>query len=171
MNDINQNKTSYAGYGLFVDEEFGQTLFGENTPSLVVEKDGYELVVLNWNELSPEIQNEMPSSYRIYSARRKEGASLTLRVWELTKQQKELADQWNWGDKLYFRETFVFHEDRRVIEIDVVNNHDIGEVVDGKNYDPYLNDKETVLGFARIAREGYEGLVVEGRRPKSGERK
>ena len=140
----------HAGYGLFVDEEFGQMLFGENTPSFVIEKVGYELTILNWNELHSDIKNEMPPSYRIYAARRKEGASLKLRVWELTKQQKELANQWNWGDKLYFRETTrVAEEDSRTMEIDIINNHSIGITVDGRNYEPYLNDKETVLRFAR----------------------
>lgn len=163
MNNINKNKTiNYAGYGLFADEEFGRTLFGENTPSYAVEMEGYELVVLQWDELPAEIQNQMPPSYSIYAARKvvreDEEATLTLRVWKLTKQQKELADQWNWGDKLYLRETTsVSEEDQRTIEMDIINNHDIGKIVDGKNYEPYLNDKETVLHFAKEARRNLEG--------------
>jgi len=154
MNQPDTTHIYYAGYGLFVDEEFGQMLFGENTPSFVIEKEGYELAILSWNELHSDIKNEMPPSYRIYAARRKEGAILTLRVWELTKQQKELANQWNWGDKLYFCDrTAISHEDPRTIEIDVVNNHSIGITVDGRNYGPYLNDKEIVLNFVKEAHD------------------
>lgn len=172
MNEINQSKINYAGYGLFADEEFGQALFGEKTPNFLVEQKGYELVVLEFKDLPEHMQKEVQPTFRIYAARRREEATLTLRVWELTKHKKELADQWNWGDKLYLRETtFISHEDPRTIEIDVINSRDIGYVVDGRNYEPYLNDRETVLRFARLAREEYEGLVVEGRPPRSGERK
>lgn len=172
MNNINQNrKINYAGYGLFADEEFGRTLFGENTPSFVVEKDGYELVVLEFKELPEDIQKEVQPTFRIYAARRNEDASVRLRVWELTPAQRELANHWNYGDILYSRETFVSDIDPRPMEIDIITNHKIGNVVDGNNYEPYLNDRETVLDFARLAREEYEGLVAEGRPPRSGERK
>jgi len=151
------NKTYYAGYGLFVDEEFGRTLFGENTPNFVLEQKGYELAVLEFKELPGDIQEKVQPAFRIYAARRNEGASMRLRVWELTPVQRKLADHWNYGDILYSREGFVSDIDPRAMEIDMITNNKIGNIVDGLNYDPYLNDKETVLGFAREAHRNLEG--------------
>ncbi len=158
MNNINQDKTiNYAGYGLFVDQEFGRTLFGANTPNFVVEQKGYELVVLEFKELPEDIQKAVQPTFRIYAARRNEGALVRLRVWRLTPVQRKLADHWNYGDILYSRETFAPDINPRPIEIDVITNHGIGKIVDGLNYEPYLNDRETVLGFAIEAQRNLEG--------------
>jgi len=158
MKDFDQNrKINYAGYGLFADEEFGRTLFGENTPNFVVEQKGYELVVLEFKDLPEDIQEKVQPTFRIYAARRNEGASVRLRVWKLTPAQRELADRWNYGGILYSRETFTSDIDPRAMEIDMITNHGIGNIADGLNYEPYLNDKETVLHFAREARRNLEG--------------
>jgi hypothetical protein len=165
MNDQNR-KINYAGYGLFADEKFGRTLFGENTPNFVVEQKGYELVVLEFKDLPENIQKDVPPTFRMYAARRNEDASVWLRVWNLTPAQKELADHWNYEDILYSRETFMSDINPRPVEIDTITNRGIGNTVDGLNYEPYLNDKETVLRFARESHEA--SLLKEGR--FSGER-
>jgi len=167
MNNINQNTINYAGYGLFADEEFGRTLFGENTPNFVVEQKGYEIVVLELKDLPEGIQKDVPPTFRMYAARRNENASVRLRVWKLTPAQKELADSWNYEDILYSRERFVSDINPRPIEIDMITNRGIGKIVNGLNYEPYLNDKEIVLRFAK---ESHESSLLNKEGRFSGER-
>ncbi len=149
---MKNNTDFYPGYGVFFDEAVGKALFGKDTESIVVSVKDVELVILERYELPESLQQtDLPEGFRIYAARRKEGSSVQVRVWALSKEQRKLADDLNFGDQLYRREDVAVAF--MLMPMDLITRNDIGRVVSGLDYEPHLNNREITLSAAREAYE------------------
>ncbi len=128
------------------------------------ELDGFELCIQKWCELPEATRKYLKppwnEKFRSYCVRPtlKPFRSVKGTVWQITREERRLIDNWELTGKwyqVYLLKFFKPQNQLTQIEIQVVNDDNIHEVVDGKDYRNFLNDRDMMYKVAQYVRYKY----------------
>src|SRR3989344_6411346 len=170
----NSNTHKYAAYGALT-EEVVEVLLGTKPKSEEILVKGLELVVLSRKDIVNLYSDaDVPDGFRLYGVRpnKSPDSKVKLRVMELNEEQQTIIDVFNFGiNNLYSQFTMGMTHKEQPMQflLDTVPNG-FGTVVDGENYEPYLNNRELTLRVAQETRNEFyphrQGAEFYGRRSR-----
>lgn len=147
---------NYFGYGANSDVLMVGAIIGRIPRGYWSMLPDYELCIQTWEEI-PEAARDVlqkcgwGSGFRSYSIRRKAGASVWGKIWELTKKEWQLVANWEmhgiWYEPVTVR---VAIEGNRAEEArtEIVDDPAIKKVVNGSNYQKFLNSRNRMFAVA-----------------------
>lgn len=157
----------YFGYGANVSPEMMEAIVGRTPTGEPATLLDYELVIQQGSEISEDVLRvldlgrspEEVADFRTYAIRPKQGAVVQGMVWQLTKLERELVDNWEMNDGMWYQKTNV------TIKIEYGDILATTEIMDNPNLavaaslEPslpvFLNQKQRMLEVATIVRQQY----------------
>ena len=157
-------KVQYFGYGANRTPEMMEAILGRVPKGYPATLSGFELCIQSWEEMPEQVkkllQPSWNSKFRTYFVRpvNRSTAIVKGKVWVITKQERQIIDNWELTGQWYKVYAMQFHksEDQVTqIEIQVMDTPAATKVVNGKLYKNFLNSKEKMLRVARRNREQF----------------
>ena len=170
------NKILYFGYGANSRKKMMEVITGNRNlvgyPAIL---KGFILCIQRLDQIPDSVLSSSPApisprqllkeswpdsfeSYIIKSASKTDEVAGT--IWELTFQERELVRDWELIDFGWYRDikTKALTEDGREVEVETEGLRDgqeVDRVVDGKNYEPFINPLKDFQRVAEKARREY----------------
>ena len=163
---MNQQQ-AYVGYGLLANEEFVKRILGRQLKPLegAVSLAGFQLRVIERDQLPKSVQDDTPSGFRIYGLAKTPDTRRMVSGIQLYLSGEEQAaiDELNFDRELYEPHGVSFDNGVQG-RIDVLQNEQLGvPIEDGLNYEPFLNDIEGSLTVAELLHNQFIKPMHEGR--------
>jgi len=142
----------YFGYGANRDAMMMAAVIGRMPDGEQMVLQDYELRILPWKQIPKPardvLKNAWSSSFSSYVVSKKVGARVSGTLWSLKKEELLLVDRWELVPKWYRRK--LVKVGNRKIHCQIVESG--GQVVDGMNYQTYLNEPEQMYLVAALNR-------------------
>lgn len=106
---------NYFGYGANKSPEMIEGIVGRVPEGRPAELPGFELVIQKGDEIPKTVRKILAESwspdeldaFRTYAIRQQEGAVVEGTLWKLTPQERELVNNWEINDGLWYQATMV----------------------------------------------------------------
>lgn len=157
-----EKKVLYFGYGTLSSSEMMKAIIGRKPKGTRAKLNNYELCIQKWKEIPSSakriLRENWNSKFLSYFIRPKKGKTVFGKVWYLTKQEKKLVENWELIG-LWYQSVKVRVRDYRgnIIKAEsyMINDKNIKQAVNGKNYKMFLNKGSKMFKVARLVREKY----------------
>ncbi len=157
----------YFAYGTPRDPEMMEAIIGREPEGVPGTLYDYQMVIQRAAEIPDRVRNILASNwtgeevgqFETYAIRRNIGTRVVGMVWGITPEERELVDNWELNDGLWYRKTDVeVHTSDRVLAASTEMIDDtslsVAEAVH-PNLPLYLMDKRRMLEVARKVRENH----------------
>jgi len=152
----------YFGYGANRSQDMMTAITGRRPNGHIGFLHGYELCIQTWDEIPQKARDMLhhwDQNFRTYCIRLAEGKKVKGVVWFLTDEERELVKNWE-IIPLWYKEITVDIENfdgkyTKEVETEMINDPNIQQVVDGENYQTFLNKEEKMLEVAEKEREEF----------------
>jgi hypothetical protein len=175
--------TRYFGYGENTSQEMMEAIIGRRPKGYVAVAYKWELVVLSWSDIPEMFKNRLMKRWRFYGGLFEKPSESSFRtyaireaigeagdsvvqgyVWLVTQKERDLIKEWklvprkacsdpSWYAVDEISVNTFFGERTRKATTEIINQWNVGKVVDGKNYEKFLNEKYSMLGISRMVRK------------------
>jgi hypothetical protein len=161
------NMLTYFGYGANQSPEMMEAMVGRVPEGEPARLHDHELAIQQPHEIS-EVVRGILAAYRTeqevaefetYVIRRRQGGVVIAMAWQLTPLERELVDNWEMNDGLWYQKTDVSVETARGLvaaTTEIMDDPTFTAAVDLRPDLPvFLNNKDRLLEVAEIVREEY----------------
>ncbi len=171
LGDMGGGLLCYFGYGAHRDPDLISALFGRLPDGKNAVLAGFSLCIQHLshaptnivaeaeNTRSPQelLKEFWPDDFRVYTIRRKPGSEAHGIVWLITPEERKLIREWQlmpygWQHEI---DTIVTLEDSSLLPViteGVWPDQKVDAVVDGREYEMFLNGKESMIEKAHFVR-------------------
>lgn len=161
------NMLNYFGYGANQSPEMMEAMVGRAPEGEPARLHDYELVTQQPHEITEVVRGilgthrteQEVAEFETYAIRRRQGGVVIGMAWQLTPPERELVDNWEMNDGLWYQKIDVSIETASgIIEAttEIMDDPTLTAAVDLRPDVPvFLNDKNRMLEIAEIVREEY----------------
>ncbi len=156
-------EVQYFGYGANRDPAMMAAIIGREPEGSPAKLSGFELGIMKWPEIPEKARNMLKGSwdesFRSYGVRPtgNQAKAVVGHVWKITRAERRLIDNWELTGEWYKVFTLQYElapNKEEQIEIQVIEEP-IRQIVSGRRYKTFLNDKKKMMKVAAACREQY----------------
>jgi len=181
---VSDTKVMYFGYGATRDSGVISIILGKPESALVGRKavlEGFDLAIQRLDQVPDVILPTAPSAisvreslrkvwgdnFRSYVLKPNSGGRVSGIIWELTPEDIERIKDWELLDFGWFEDTngeAITPEGNRipVVTEKIRSDQEVDQVVDGLEYETWLEDPEKFKAVAEKARHEYDDRLLRG---------
>lgn len=166
---MSDNKIPYFGYGANKTPQMMGAIVGKVPKnSIPIHLEDYELVVQGPNQFSKEVRAivgihrspEEVATFSTYAIRPKAGETVLGTLWFLTPLERELVDNWELNNGLWYTKTDVSIKvlaDTITASTEIIDDPSLTPASEMFDKEPpaFLNDEDRMIEVANIVREEY----------------
>lgn len=146
----------YFGYGANSSSEMIEAIMGRRPSGFPAILEGYELFIQSWEEIPQDVRrilsNDWGSNFKTYCIRAARGRKVYGYVWNITQEERERISNW----EFWYEPVKVKVKQRNgkliTVETEIIDNFQIGKVVNTEQYPVFLNDQKQMVKIAKKVR-------------------